>query len=113
VSKKADSIMRERDDPSDLTPPAPRAERFGEGVEARGAERERGHAGERKSGGIGQFLHDVRSEMRRVAWPTAKEVQNTTIITLVAMVFFAAYLYGVDEIWAFLINQLIRLLGGA
>src|SRR5436305_276007 len=46
----------------------------------------------------GQFLRDVRTEMKRVSWPTAREVKNTTIITLVAVVFFAVYLWGVDQV---------------
>ena len=57
-----------------------------------------------------QFLRDVRAEMKRVSWPTAKEVKNTTIITLVAVVFFAVYLFLVDRIWAYLIVGLNRLL---
>jgi preprotein translocase SecE subunit len=59
-----------------------------------------------------QFLRDTRAEMRRVSWPTANEVKNTTIITLVAVVFFALYLFGVDRVWAFLIEHLRTLLGG-
>jgi preprotein translocase subunit SecE len=46
----------------------------------------------------GQFLRDVRAEMKRVSWPGAREVKNTTIITLVAVVFFAIYLWGVDQL---------------
>jgi preprotein translocase SecE subunit len=34
--------------------------------------------------------------MRRVSWPTATHVQNTTIITLIAVVFFAIYLFLID-----------------
>jgi len=34
--------------------------------------------------------------MRRVSWPSVKEIQNTTIITLIAVVFFALYLFLVD-----------------
>ena len=115
MSKKADSIMSERDDPSDLTPPAARTESIADGVEGRGARCERGLS-EKRVGpfqNIGQFLHEVRLEMRRVTWPTRDEIKNTTVITLIAMVFFAAYLFGVDEIWAFLIGQLTKLLGGA
>ena len=59
-----------------------------------------------------QFLRDVRAEMRRVSWPTAKEVKNTTIITLIAVVFFAIYLFLVDRVWAFLIEHLRTSLGG-
>lgn len=59
-----------------------------------------------------QFLRDTRAEMRRVSWPTFIEVRNTTIITLVAVVFFALYLFGVDRVWAFLIERLRGLMGG-
>jgi preprotein translocase SecE subunit len=59
-----------------------------------------------------QFLRDTRAEMRRVSWPTLNEVKNTTIITLIAVVFFSLYLFGVDRIWTFLIERLRGLLGG-
>ena len=92
--------------------PAPRAARFGEGVEGKGARRERGLSGPRVGplGRMGQFLRDVRAEMKRVSWPTVKEVKNTTIITLVAVIFFAIYLFLVDRIWSFLLIQLNHLL---
>jgi preprotein translocase subunit SecE len=61
---------------------------------------------------LGQFIRDTRAEMRRVSWPSANEVKNTTIITLIAVVFFALYLFGVDRVWAFLIEHLRVLLGG-
>jgi len=61
---------------------------------------------------IGQFLRDTRAEMRRVSWPTLVMVRNTTLITLVAVVFFAIYLFAVDRIWTFLIDNLRTALGG-
>lgn len=95
------------------TPP-PRAARFGEGAEGRGARRERGLAGPRTGffQRTSQFVRDTRAEMRRVSWPTANEVKNTTIITLIAVIFFAIYLFGVDRVWSFLIEHLRTLLGG-
>jgi preprotein translocase subunit SecE len=94
--------------------PAPRAGRFGEGAEGKGARRERGLSGPRVGpfGRVAQFLRDVRAEMKRVSWPSAKEVKNTTIITLIAVIFFAIYLFLVDRVWAFLIDHLRTLLGG-
>jgi preprotein translocase subunit SecE len=59
-----------------------------------------------------QFLRDTRAEMRRVSWPTLIEVRNTTIITLIAVVFFSLYLFGVDRVWSFLIERLRTWLGG-
>jgi preprotein translocase subunit SecE len=61
---------------------------------------------------IGQFVRDTRAEMRRVSWPTMNEVKNTTIITLIAVIFFALYLFGVDRMWAFLIDHLYSWMGG-
>ena len=94
--------------------PAPRAAAFGEGAEGRAVRRERGLAGPRT--GFFQrtatFLRDTRAEMRRVSWPTFNEVKNTTIITLVAVVFFSLYLFGVDRVWSFLIEHLRSWLGG-
>ena len=94
--------------------PSPRAARFGEGAEGRGARRERGLAGPRTGffQRTSQFVRDTRAEMRRVSWPTATEVKNTTIITLIAVVFFAIYLFGVDRVWSFLIEHLKTSMGG-
>lgn len=88
--------------------PTPRAARFGEGVEGKGARRERSVSGPRVGplGRLGQFVRDVRAELKRVSWPTAKEVKNTTIITLIAVIFFAAYLFVVDQALSRLINGL-------
>ncbi|MBA2647378.1 MAG: preprotein translocase subunit SecE [Pyrinomonadaceae bacterium] len=93
--------------------PAPRGARFGEGPEGRGARRERGVTGARAGffDRIGQFIHDVRAEMKRVSWPTATEVKNTTIITIIAVIFFAIYLFVVDRGLTFLITQLEKLVG--
>ena len=99
------------DTPGDL--PAPRAARFGEGPEGKPARRERGVQGPRAGffTRASQFIHDVRTEMRRVSWPSANEVKNTTIITIVAVIFFAVYLFAVD--WAIvLLGQLFKWLFG-
>jgi preprotein translocase subunit SecE len=77
---------------------APRAARFGEGPEGKVARQERGQSGRQSGPGrLGQFLHDVRAEMKRVSWPSASHVQNTTIITIIAVIFFAVYLFVVDQ----------------
>jgi preprotein translocase subunit SecE len=65
-----------------------------------------------------QFLRDVRAEMRRVSWPTVTNVKNTTIITLIAVVFFAVYLWLVDQGMSrlikgidWLIEKIVRFIG--
>ena len=93
--------------------PMPRASRL---VETRDARKARTPAGAGFFGRTAQFLRDVRAEMRRVSWPTAKNVQNTTIITLIAVIFFAVYLFAVDQLWTFALtrlNQFLNWLFGA
>ena len=100
--------MAETDNP-DAPMMAPRATRFGEGPEGKAARRERGgpvaHQ-QRRPGRIIQFLHDVRAEMKRVSWPTFTHVQHQTIITVIAVIFFAVYLFLVDQGLSRLINGL-------
>jgi len=105
VAKKVDEIMADTDNPE---LPSPRTARFGEGVEGRSTRRERGLSSPRTgpAARLSQFIRDVRAELKRVSWPTAKEVKNTTIITLIAVVFFAAYLFAVDQALARLITGL-------
>jgi preprotein translocase subunit SecE len=103
--------MAETDNPEAL--PTPRVARFGEGPEGKAARRERGLAGPRVGpfGRLAQFVRDVKAELKRVSWPSLKEVKNTTIITLIAVIFFAVYLFLVDRLWTFLLIQLNSLLG--
>ena len=42
---------------------------------------------------VRQFSREVALEMKKVSWPTRTEVVNTTIITIVVVFFFAAFLW--------------------
>ena len=57
-------------------------------------------------GGPIQFLRDVRLEMKKVTWPTRSEVVSTTVVVMVAVVFFAAYLWGVDNLLELFFHQI-------
>ena len=46
--------------------------------------------------GVRQFWREVALEMKKVSWPTRTEVINTTIITIVVVFFFAAFLWASD-----------------
>jgi preprotein translocase subunit SecE len=49
-------------------------------------------------GRIGDFYHNVKLEMRKTTWPTRTEVWSTTLVVLIAVLFFGFYLWGVDWI---------------
>jgi preprotein translocase subunit SecE len=52
-----------------------------------------------------QFLRDVRLEMKKVTWPSRSEVVSTTVVVMIAVVFFAAYLWGVDNVLELFFHQ--------
>jgi preprotein translocase subunit SecE len=53
------------------------------------------------------FLSEVRNELKRVTWPTRREVYATTIVVILVSMFFGVYLWlldiGMDRIvrWIF------------
>jgi preprotein translocase subunit SecE len=58
-------------------------------------------------GGIGRFFSDVKSEMKKVSYPSRDEVTGTTIVVLIASVIFAIYLWLADVV----IVQLFKSIG--
>jgi len=55
-----------------------------------------------------QFYADVRSEMKKVSWPSRQEVAGTTIVVIVAVFFFGFYLGLVDYILALGLDRVLR-----
>ena len=43
-----------------------------------------------------QFLREVRTELKKVAWPTRGEVATYTIVVLVTVTFVTVYVFGLD-----------------
>ena len=44
------------------------------------------------------YFEELQAEMRRVTWPTWKQVRATTVVVVVAVFAFAAYFFVVDDI---------------
>ncbi len=42
------------------------------------------------------FLVEVRNELRRVTWPSQKEVYATTVVVILTSIFFGLYLFVID-----------------
>lgn len=53
---------------------------------------------------LGDFLSDVRSEMRKVSTPSTAETRTTTAVVIVTVFAFAAYFWIVD----FGLNQTVN-----
>ena len=55
-----------------------------------------------------QFYADVRSEMKKISWPSRQEVMGTTVVVIVAVFFFGFYLGLVDYILALGLDRVLR-----
>jgi preprotein translocase subunit SecE len=42
------------------------------------------------------FFSDVRNEMRKVTFPSFKEVRATTLVVIITVFLFALYFWGID-----------------
>ncbi|MBM3284493.1 MAG: preprotein translocase subunit SecE [Candidatus Aminicenantes bacterium] len=57
------------------------------------------------------FLKDVRAEARKVTWPSRHEVYSTTLVVIIATIFFGFYLFFMDIIFSWVITQIKSLFG--
>ena len=46
------------------------------------------------------FLTDVRNEMRKVTFPSRKEVQATTTVVIITVILFGIYFFVIDQVIA-------------
>ncbi len=46
------------------------------------------------------FLTEVRTELKKVTWPSRKEVSSTTLVVIATSIFFGFYLWGLDIVFS-------------
>jgi preprotein translocase subunit SecE len=45
-----------------------------------------------------EYLGDIRSEMKRVTWPSREQVQSTTVVVILSVFIFALYFKIIDQV---------------
>jgi preprotein translocase subunit SecE len=58
--------------------------------------------------GVRDYVKELQMEMRRVTWPTRKQVQGTTTVVIVTVFAFAAYFAIIDGIIARAISKIFQ-----
>jgi preprotein translocase subunit SecE len=58
-----------------------------------------------------EFFAEVRNEMKRVTWPSRREVYATTLVVILTSVFFGLYLFGVDLMFSAGVQWVLRRFG--
>ena len=58
---------------------------------------------------VGKWMREMRSELKKVIWPTPKQTLNNTVVALVMMAFSAVVLWGFDTLASLGVQTLIDL----
>ena len=60
---------------------------------------------------VAKWFREMRSELKKVIWPTGKTLTNNTLISVGVMLASAVVLWGFDELAQMLIRALFTLAG--
>ena len=56
-----------------------------------------------------EFINQVKTETRKVTWPTWKETWMTALMVVIMTSILAIFFLGVDSIFEAIVNQLLKL----
>ena len=62
----------------------------------------------RERTGPRQYLREVRDEMRKVAWPRRPEVQRYSMIVIITVVIYTAFVGGIDYLMSLVTGWFYR-----
>ncbi|QSZ27171.1 preprotein translocase subunit SecE [Aceticella autotrophica] len=57
---------------------------------------------------IGKFFREVKAEMKKVIWPTKKDVVVYTEAVLVVMILFTVLIFVADTVFTYLLKLIIK-----
>ena len=60
---------------------------------------------------IGKWFREMKSELKKVVWPTGEQLFNNTLVSVVVMLASSIVLWGFDKLAAMLVKALITLAG--
>ncbi len=61
-----------------------------------------------KTQGVGKFLKGVRSELKKVNWPSRKELINNTNVVIITCILITALLWVLDTTFGYGLNLFLK-----
>jgi preprotein translocase subunit SecE len=52
------------------------------------------------------FIKEARAELKKVTWPSRSEVYSTTVVVIIAVIFFGFYLFFMDVAFSWAITKI-------
>ena len=63
----------------------------------------------KKKGRLSEYFHGVKTELKKVVWPTKKETYRYTVVVLVVCAFFALLFFLLDTGILTLLEQVLNI----
>lgn len=57
---------------------------------------------------LGRSFRDMKGEMKRVIWPSKRDVVKNTVIVLIFVVISGLIVSGIDALFSFLVKLLLK-----
>jgi len=57
--------------------------------------------------GLKRFFIETRSELKKIVWPTPKQVVNNTVIVLITILIVGAFIWGLDALTSSILSHLL------
>lgn len=55
-----------------------------------------------------RFIKEIKSELKKVTWPTKKQVINNTLIVIALVVLVGLFIFVLDTVFSFFTNNMIK-----
>jgi preprotein translocase subunit SecE len=63
---------------------------------------------EKKENPIVKYFKGVRSEFKKITWPTLKQIQNNTGTVVLAVIIVGIFIFVLDSAFGFILKQFIK-----
>ena len=57
---------------------------------------------------IKEFIEGVRKEMRKVSWPSQKELKDNTVVVIVFFIILSIFIFGIDHIYSTVLEAIYK-----
>lgn len=57
---------------------------------------------------IARYFRDLRSEFKKIVWPSKKQVLNNTLVVIAVVVIVGAFIAGLDSVLTLLVNLMLN-----
>ena len=57
---------------------------------------------------IARYFREMKSELKKVVWPTFKQIRNNTGVVITALILVGAIIAVLDFFFQFLVNALLK-----